>query len=152
MNCATLELPSFINAIGNIVGDHVSQRVVRGSPFEAEAPGSLLTQTVHLLDGYAVTDWTAHALAAFSTTVDGNGAGPALVIDGDYGPLVESFTFVRGHNRDGVRIGGPIAPHLCNNTLVANAPSGGVGLFIGAGSSPVVHNSVIFLLPLLDTA
>jgi hypothetical protein len=50
---------------------------------------------------------------------------------------------VAGDDGNGIRVAGSSAPHICNNTLVANYPERGAGLYIASGSSPTVINNVI---------
>jgi len=46
-------------------------------------------------------------------------------------------------NGNGIKVAGPSDPCICNNTLVANHSDRGVGLFIGAGSTPVIRNNIV---------
>jgi nitrous oxidase accessory protein NosD len=44
---------------------------------------------------------------------------------------------------NGIKVTGPSAPCICNNTLVANHPESGAGLYSGTGSSPTVTNNIV---------
>jgi len=108
-----------------------------------------LTKTIDLLGGYT-SDWVTRSLVASSTTVDGNYNGAVLVIDGDYGPLIEGFTFVNGHLHGhaggGVRLVGGAAPTLHSNWILSNtADLSGGGIYVGPyGTLPptIISNTI----------
>jgi parallel beta-helix repeat protein len=108
-----------------------------------------LDKTVDLLGGYPL-NWGPPTLAAYSTTVDGGGNDTVLEIDGDYGPLIEGFTFLNGYRHGGagggVRLVGGAAPTLRFNWILSNAAdlSGG-GIYVSAAScltSTIVGNVI----------
>ncbi len=109
----------------------------------------VLTRTIDLLGGYA-TGWITRSPAVYSTTVDGGGIDAALVISGDYGPLVEGFIFTHGHRYDGagggVRIVGGAAPTLRTNWILSNtAEKSGGGIYVGSfGTLPptIISNTI----------
>jgi hypothetical protein len=108
-----------------------------------------LTKTVNLLGGYA-TDWSTRTLAPYVTTVDGGGIHTVLVVDGDYGPLLEGFTFINGHRHNGagggVRFVGGAAPTLRSNWILNNtADKSGGGIYIGSYGtlSPTIISNTI---------
>jgi murein DD-endopeptidase MepM/ murein hydrolase activator NlpD len=109
----------------------------------------VLTRTIDLLGGYA-TGWITRSPAAYSTTVDGGGIDAALVISGDYGPLVEGFIFTNGHRFDGagggVRLVGGAAPTLRSNWILSNtAEESGGGIYVGPyGTLPptIISNTI----------
>jgi uncharacterized repeat protein (TIGR01451 family) len=114
-----------------------------------------LTKTVDLLASYLViggnVDWTKRYTKAYSTTIDGGSNGPVLVIDGDFGPRVEGFTLVNGHNSNhaggGVRLIDGAAPTLRSNWILNNtAGKSGGGIYIGGFGSftpTIINNTII---------
>jgi len=109
-----------------------------------------LTKTIDLLGSYA-PDWADRALARYATTVDADHEGAVLVVDGDYGPLIEGFTFfkgnLRGHAGGGVRLVGGAAPTLRSNWIVSNtAERSGGGIYVGPyGTLPptIIDNIIV---------
>jgi hypothetical protein len=109
----------------------------------------VLTRTIDLLGGYA-TGWITRSPAVYSTTVDGGGIDAALVISGDYGPLVEGFIFTNGYRYDGagggVRLVGGAAPTLRTNWILSNtAQRSGGGIYVGPyGTLPptIIRNTI----------
>jgi predicted outer membrane repeat protein len=109
----------------------------------------VLTRTIDLLGGYA-TGWITRSPAVYSTTVDGGGIDAALVISGEYGPLVEGFIFTNGHRYDGagggVRLVGGAAPTLRTNWILSNtAEKSGGGIYVGPyGTLPptIIRNTI----------
>jgi parallel beta-helix repeat protein len=122
-----------------------SVRVAQGTYTE----NLTLSRTVHLLGGFAA-DWTTRTLAAYSTIIDGGGSDAVLVIDGDYGPVVEGFTLFNGHRHGGagggVRLVGGAAPALCSNWILSNTSDlGGGGIYVsswGTLTPTIADNSV----------
>ncbi len=113
-----------------------------------------LTRTIDLSASYPVVDgntvdWADQILATYSTTVTADDSGPVLVIDGDYGPLVEGFTFVKGDNDragGGVCLIGGAAPILFSNWILSNtAEKCGGGIYVGpSGTLPptIISNTI----------
>jgi len=108
-----------------------------------------LEKTIDLLGGYTA-DWITRSLAAYSTAIDGGGKDAVLVIDGDYGPLIEGFIFFNGHRHDsaggGVSLIGGAAPMLRSNWILSNtADKSGGGIYVGSYGtlSPTIVSNVI---------
>ena len=109
-----------------------------------------VTRSVGLLGGYDETDWSRD-IAANTTTLDGQGMGTVVVINGpDAQVTVEGFTITGGEASQHGLGGGlfataAMAVTVRYNTIHGNhAQSGGGGLFIDEGTESLIEANRIY--------
>ncbi|HEY72542.1 MAG TPA: hypothetical protein G4N99_04645 [Thermoflexia bacterium] len=105
-----------------------------------------ITKTLTLRGGYTTTDWTISDLAAYTTTLDGEGSNRVILVANNVSPTIEGFHIVNGKPASGcgggVYIGGGAT--LRRNRIYGNEASsigGGVCVF---GGSPTLENNFIY--------
>jgi uncharacterized repeat protein (TIGR01451 family) len=107
-----------------------------------QAHDVVLNKTLTLQGGWN-RDFSELALAAHTTTLDGQNLGQVIQLDGDISPTIEGLVITRGSTPDS---GGGISiasgsPTIQNNSFLGNRAFSGGGVVISTGAA-IIRNNV----------